>query len=138
METDYALRCMLLLSLKPEEIFGASKISEDRQIPRPFLTKILQKLARAGLVVSIRGSKGGFKLSRHPRKIYVIEIIEAMEGAIAISRCAIDLKNCNFSSTCALCPVWVEIRAIVVDKLSGWSLENLLISNGQTTNPKVN
>ncbi|MBF0542263.1 MAG: Rrf2 family transcriptional regulator [Nitrospirae bacterium] len=132
METDYALRCMLLLALKYDEIYGASRISEERLIPRPFLTKILQKLARAGLVTSIRGSKGGFKLAKHPSKILVLEIIEAMEGAIAISRCAVDLKKCDFSQTCALCPVWVEIKGSIIDKLGGWNLESLLVSKGYT------
>lgn len=130
MEADYALRCMLLLALNHDKIYGASKIAKERLIPRPFLTKILQKLAKTGLVVSVRGSKGGYTLSRHPSKIFVIEILEAIEGDIAISRCTIDLSRCDLSHTCALCPVWVEIKGIVVDKLSGLNLENLLTSKG--------
>jgi len=138
METDYALRCMLLLALKYNQIYGASSIAEERLIPRPFLTKILQKLARAELVNSTRGSKGGFRLAKHPSKINVIEIIEAMEGPIGMSRCAVDLKKCDFSHSCALCPVWVELRETVVEKLGRWNLESLLLSKGYSLSDSPN
>jgi Rrf2 family protein len=78
--------------------------------PKSFLAKILQKLARASIVKSYRGVKGGFELARPPEEINLLEVIEAVQGPVAMNICALDEALCGFSSTCAIHPVWVDIR----------------------------
>lgn len=109
-ETDYAIRCVLHLSESPDEVVMANEIAKAKKVPGSFLPKILQKLARAGIVKSYRGVKGGFKLVRSPKRINLLEVIEAIEGPVAMNRCAINKKLCNISNTCSVHPVWVEAR----------------------------
>ncbi len=108
-ETDYAIRCILYLSGKPEEINMIDVIAREMQIPKSFLAKILQKLARASLVKSFRGVKGGFQLARLPEEISLLDVMEAIEGEVSLNVCALDRTLCGRSKTCPVHPVWVEI-----------------------------
>lgn len=109
-ETDYAIRCVHYLSGKRGEVTMVEEISREMCIPRSFLAKILQKLTKASIVKSYRGVKGGFELARHPGKISILDIIETIQGPVAMNLCALDEGLCSFSSTCSIHPVWVEVR----------------------------
>ena len=109
-ETDYAIRCILYLSHKQGEINMVEDIAREMQIPKSFLAKIVQKLARASLVKSFRGVKGGFQLARLPEEISLLDVMEAIEGDVSINVCALDQTLCGRSKTCSVHPVWVEIR----------------------------
>ncbi len=109
-ETDYAVRCVHYLSGKRGAVTMVEEVSREMCIPRSFLAKILQKLNKASIVKSYRGVKGGFELARHPRKINMLEVIEAIQGPVAMNVCALDERMCDFSSTCSIHPIWVEVR----------------------------
>ena len=125
-ETDYALRCVLYLSARPEKVIDASEIANEKFIPRSFLSKILQKLNRAGIVKSFKGYKGGFMIMKPPREISVLDIIEIFEGPAAMNRCAIDKKLCDLSDSCSVHPIWVDIRLCVEKKLKKQTFDKLL------------
>lgn len=125
-ETDYALRCVLHLSESPHEITMVDEIARARAIPKSFLAKILQKLTKAKIVKSFRGVKGGFQLAKRPKEINLLDVIEAIEGTVAMNRCAIDKRMCSFSNTCSVHPVWVEMRSIVEDRLRNYSFAKLV------------
>lgn len=136
-ETDYAIRCVLYLSRKEDSIIMADEISRAMSVPKSFLAKILQKLAKAGVVTSFRGVKGGFRLAKKPKQITLLDIIEAIEGPAAMNRCAVDASLCNFSSTCAVHPVWVKLRRIVEDYLRKTDFKALSSSSSLKTKKTV-
>ena len=109
-ETDYAIRCILYLSAKSGEINMIDAIAREMQIPKSFLAKILQKLARASLVKSFRGVKGGFQLARLPAEISLLDVLEAIEGEVSMNACALDRTLCDRSKICPVHPAWVDIR----------------------------
>jgi len=109
-ETDYAIRCVYYLAGKPDEVTMVDEIAREMHVPKSFLAKILQKLTRASLVKSYRGVKGGFALARHPGRISLLDVIEAVQGPVAMNKCAIDESVCRFSATCSIHPVWIEVR----------------------------
>ena len=112
-ETDYAIRCVYYLAGKKDVVIMVDEIAREMCTPKSFLSKILQKLARADIVKSFRGVNGGFQLSRDPSKISLLDVIEAVQGPVAMNICAVDKKACKLRSTCAIHPVWVDIRAKV-------------------------
>ena len=114
---DYAVRCILLLSKEPDRIISANEISKSMLIPRSFLAKILQRLSLKGIVKSTQGVSGGFQLAKKPGKINLLEVIEAIQGPSAMSICAIDKRICGLSGTCAVHPIWVELREDVEKRL---------------------
>ena len=124
-ETDYAIRCILYLSGKPGEIHMIDVIAREMEIPKSFLAKILQKLARASLVKSFRGVKGGFQLARLPEEISLLDVMEAIEGEVSMNACALDQTVCSRSETCPVHPAWVEIRKDVRKILKKYNFARL-------------
>ena len=94
------------------------EIARKMHSPKSFLAKILQKLARADIVKSYRGVKGGFQLARKPREITLLDVIEAIQGPVVMNICALDKKMCRLSNTCTIHPVWVDVRKQVEKMLT--------------------
>ncbi len=125
-ETDYAVRCVLYLARERNLIASVTEIAGVMHIPKTFLAKILQRLVRGGIVASIRGMKGGFHLIRKPAEITLLDIMEAIQGPACINVCAVESKQCRLSSTCAVHPVWVEIRKEVEKRLKKETIDQLI------------
>jgi len=128
-ETDYAIRCVLYLSASPQEVKMVNEIAEARNIPTSFLAKILQKLTKAKIVKSFRGVKGGFQLAKSPKEINLLDVIEAIDGTIAMNRCAVDERACSLSNSCVVHPVWVDLRKILGNYLRGYSFARLVMES---------
>jgi Rrf2 family protein len=125
-EGDYGIRSVLYLSRQPfKKVSFVNEISEEYKIPRSFLAKILQKLVKAKIVRSYRGVKGGFSLARQAREITVLEVLEAIEGKLALNICISDKKKCSFSKHCPSHVLWLNVQAKVVDTLKKSNFEDL-------------
>lgn len=124
-ESDYAVRCVLYLAGKRDRIAIIEEIAREMDVPRSFLAKILQKLARASIVKSFRGIKGGFQLARSPGDITLLDVIEAAEGEIALNKCVLDGASCERTAACSVHPVWVKIRRDFRDVLKRYTFDRL-------------
>lgn len=109
-ETDYAIRCVLYLSENLDEVTMVDEIAKAKAIPKSFLSKILQKLTKAKIVKSYRGVNGGFQIAKSPKEINLLNVMEAIEGPVAINRCAVNKKVCSLSCNCSVHPIWVELK----------------------------
>ena len=124
-ETDYAVRCVLYLAREKDLVANVTEIAQAMHIPKTFLAKILQRLIRSGIVGSLRGMHGGFKLAKKPADISLLDILEAIQGPSGINVCAVDSKKCNMSSACTVHPVWVDIRKEVESRLKKETIDRL-------------
>ena len=125
-EGDYGIRSVLYLARQPyKKISFVTEIAEDYKIPRSFLAKILQKLVKAKIVRSYRGVKGGFSLARQARDISVLEVLEAIEGKLAMNLCLSDKRKCDFSRHCPVHSVWANVQSKVVEVLKKSNFEDL-------------
>jgi len=127
-ETDYAIRCVHFLSSAKDGPLIVDRIAEHMCIPKTFLAKILQKLVKAGIVTSFRGAKGGCQLSRRPADITLLDVIEAIQGPVAMNACALDSSVCGLSNTCSDHPVWIEVRKQVENILRNKNFAEFLKS----------
>jgi Rrf2 family protein len=127
-ETDYAVRCVLYLTQKKGQRTVVGEIARQMHIPRHYLAKILQRLIRAGFVESVRGIKGGYSLLSPPDKITLFDIIQTIQGAAPVNVCATDRRQCQLSSSCAVHPVWVEIRRDVEERLKRETIAKMIKS----------
>lgn len=125
-EADYAVRCVWYLAGKRDEVTMVDEISKEMAIPKSFLAKIVQKLSKADIVKSYRGVKGGCQLARKPAKISLLDVIEAIEGPVAMNICAIDKKLCGLSDKCKVHPVWVSLRREVEGTLRNKKFSQLV------------
>jgi len=124
-QTDYAVRCVLYLARVKNQIASVGEIARQMQIPKSFLAKILQRLVREGIVESIRGMRGGFRLLKQSSEITLLEVFVAMQGVAPVNSCAIDKRRCRMSATCSVHPVWMEIRKEVERRLGTQTILNL-------------
>jgi Rrf2 family protein len=125
-ETDYAVRTVLYLAKNRDRTASVTEVAHAMQIPKSFLAKLLQRLVRSHILTSSRGVNGGFQLAQKPSDITLLSIIESVQGPAGINVCAIDSKRCKLSSTCAVHPVWVEIRKEVEKRLKRETIGKLI------------
>jgi Rrf2 family protein len=125
-ETDYAVRTVIYLARERDRNASVTEIAQVMHIPKSFLAKILQRLVRHHILQSMRGVRGGFMLAKKPSEITLLAVMEAIQGPAGINVCAIDSRRCRMSSTCAVHPVWVEIRQEVERRLKKQTIANLV------------
>lgn len=118
-ETDHAVKCVQYLSKYPEQCLTVTEISDKTDVPKAFLAKIIQKLAKVGIVRSIQGAQGGFQLARSPSKINLREVVETIQGPIVVNPCLVDESFCTRSKYCKVHPVWNRINNMIAKELQG-------------------
>src|SRR5512143_3341137 len=106
-ETDYGIVLLTTMVTDANPPYSAAALAKQRGLSLPMVSKILKALARAGLLVSQRGALGGYSLARSPAAISAADIIDALEGPIAITECSIDaLHACTHEARCAVSGHW--------------------------------
>jgi Rrf2 family protein len=124
--TDYATRVMIFLATLPPAVKAQSAaIAQAADVPASFLSKLMQRLVSAGLVVSSRGSGGGFELAVPRDIVNLLDILEAMEGETRLNLCLADGPSCNRKSWCPAHLVWLEAQKAMADVLRRASLDKL-------------
>ena len=123
---DYAVRVMIQLSASPADgRVSLPALARTTGAPESFLSKVLQSLARAGLISSRRGQAGGFRISQRGRVASMLEVIEAIEGAIRLNVCMVPGRSCSRKVQCPAHPVWVETQRAMLAVLSGTSIADM-------------
>lgn len=113
-------------ALLAEGKLNASKLSDETGVPLPTAQKLVSKLSTAGLIESTRGIGGGIRLSRPPASISLAEIIEAVEGPLAITSCTPDGNHdCKLESGCKIKPHWGVVNRTIRQALDDVSLASL-------------
>jgi FeS assembly SUF system regulator len=102
-KADYALIAVRHLAAHSAgHSHSASDIAEAYGISAPILAKVLQRLAKHGLVTARHGSNGGYQLARHPKDISALEVISAVDGPLMITSCVTSHGACDQSNTCTV------------------------------------
>ncbi|MGM0505723.1 MAG: RrF2 family transcriptional regulator, partial [Bacteroidota bacterium] len=79
-----------------------NEIAVNQEIPKHFLSKILQLLVKQKLLLSMRGPNGGFRLCREPKEISLVEIVEAIDGLDIFKQCGIGIRECDDQDPCQI------------------------------------
>lgn len=122
---DYGTIVMASMAREPQRIHSASDVAMRIGLAAPTVSKILKTLARNGLVVSLRGAKGGYRLPRPAAEISVAQIIGAMDGPIGMTQCSTRPGLCPQESACTVRANWQSINHIVLDALQRVTLEQM-------------
>jgi len=123
---EYAIRTMAYLArVAADKRVQAQEIAAAESIPAPILAKVLQQLARSGLVNSFKGPGGGFSLNRPPSSINLHEIFRLVDGVEDLDRCAVGLAECNDFAPCPLHDTWKSVRVHLLQYLKKTTLEEM-------------
>jgi Rrf2 family protein len=116
---DYGLRAVIYLSgQNPDKCCSIGEIAKEQGVPKKFLEKIVQDLVRGGVVKSKRGANGGYQLARDPGAISFRDVIEAIEGPIAVNACLDHQLGCDQIPRCVMIGVWSTVQDRVIEVLS--------------------
>ena len=123
---EYAIRAMSYLARFPDgHVASLHDIGQAQDIPESFLAKILQSLVHGGLAVSQRGAHGGFALARPATEITMRDVIEAVDGPVALNQCVLWPEDCERSGDCELHKAWMRAQAQLMDVLGTVTLRSL-------------
>jgi len=125
-KADYALMAMKHLAVKTDVAsVSAREIAEEYGIPIELLAKVLQRLARRGLLTSHQGTRGGYRLSRPTTAISVADIIEAIDGPLTVTACSTSDDQCGQFAKCNVRdPLW-RIKDRIVAALAASTLAEI-------------
>jgi len=108
--TRYALRAMMQLAMEPtNEPAQLHTIAEEQRLSLKYLEQIVRPLRLAGLIVSERGSSGGYRLGRPASQITALDIVQAVEGPLSVVDCVGRPGMCRRSSACTARGLWCDV-----------------------------
>jgi Rrf2 family protein len=128
---DYAVRVMIYLaSMGADGRVSLPRLAQVTDTPESFLSKVMQMLARAGLIHSRRGQTGGFQISPRGRAASMRDVIEAIDGVICLNVCLASERSCERQATCPAYPVWEQAQRAMLDVLSHATVVQLASQQG--------
>jgi Rrf2 family protein len=123
---EYAVQAILFIARENKSRSVQLKdIAMELQIPLTFLSKILQKLTRAEILISHKGNQGGFQLAAPARSIMLGDIVAAVDGVEFLNECVIGFSECSDARPCSLHGEWVPVRAAISRMLSERNVADL-------------
>ncbi len=128
--SNLAMHAMVMMAAFPEKKHMTKNIASFHNISEAHLSKVLQRLSRAGLVKSVRGPKGGFFLAKKSSEITLLEVYEALEGPIGGNNCLLGDPVCKLDN-CILGNIVSEINEKVKQYLASHTLDSLTGTYGQ-------
>jgi FeS assembly SUF system regulator len=123
--TDYGTLILVYLAAQDGRLCSASEVTAGTHVAQPTVQKLLKVLARTGLVDSVRGADGGYRLARSPQSINAAEILDALEGPVAITECSTAESHCELESMCHVGGAWQKINRALRAALEDISLLDL-------------
>lgn len=124
--TDYAIRIVCYLATSKEQNVQTAKLSEDLKIPTSYIPKITKQLKKTGLVIAVEGVNGGYRLSKKPEEISLMDVISSTESTMALNKCLEKDQYCsrNFVGCCKVHKILLDLQNTLNNRL-----ENVRISD---------
>lgn len=123
--TDYGTLILVFLADQDNRLCTAAEIAAGTHVAQPTAQKLLKVLAKTGLVDSVRGTDGGYRLARTPDSITTAEILDALEGPVAITECSTEDGDCELEPLCHVGSAWQKINGAIRIALSDITLDDL-------------
>lgn len=123
----YASRAVLDIALENNDgPVSLHAVAKRQNISERYLENIMRILASRGLVTSVRGKHGGFRLAKSPKEILLGDIVQAVEGSLSPVECLDAPSKCDRSLTCVTHDVWDKLKKSILDILNSISLQDLI------------
>jgi len=129
--TDYGVIIMAFMAGSPSRLFQAKEIAKETTVAQPTVSKLLKKLTKNKLLSSQRGANGGYLLASNPEKISIADLIDALEGPIAITECNLGHDYCRTAFHCSVKAPWIRINQVITGALHDIKLSDFAHRNTQ-------
>ena len=129
--TDYATVLLARLAAAPDRQLTATQLAAQSHLAATTVSKVLKQLHRRGLVSSTLGLRGGYRLARPPAEITAAQILDALEGPMALIECARQTHQCSIESTCGVGRAWQRVNLAIRRSLQEITLVELAGLGGE-------
>jgi FeS assembly SUF system regulator len=133
--TDYATVVLAQLAAEPTRRLTAGQLATQTRLSSATVSKLLKQMHRQGLVTSTRGLHGGYRLARPAGEINAAQILDALEGPVALTECAGSDSHCCIEKTCAVGHAWQRVNLAIRRSLMEITLLELAGMAPSTTAP---
>ena len=123
--SKYAFRILGHMAKNNKELYSAQQLHKEIDVPERYLRRLLTDLSKSGFIKSIQGRQGGFAFARDISKIFLIEIVDAIDGVDSLRGCVLGYESCAFDYSCPMHNIWEETKQKVIDTLSNTSLKDI-------------
>jgi Rrf2 family transcriptional regulator, iron-sulfur cluster assembly transcription factor len=123
--TEYALRILSLMAADDTKLYSADEIFQNLNIPYRYLRKQLTILSKSGLMLSVQGIKGGYKLAKKNEDISLLDIISASGEDFISNMCFFGIRECTFGQKCAMHDKWAVVKENIRQVLKTTTLADL-------------
>src|SRR5512135_410514 len=123
---EYGMQATLYIATQDGRRVGIKEIAQELQIPVHFLAKILQSLSEKSILLSFKGTNGGFTLNGPASDIRLIDIVEAIDGKELLNNCVLGFPNCSNEHPCPVHDTWGKLRETFYRMLSRDSLADIM------------
>lgn len=124
--TDYGTVILARMASEPERLFAAAELASASGVTVATASKVLKLLANGDLLRSVRGARGGYRLSRPAGEISLAQVIGAMEGPIGLTECSAEAGLCTQEASCLMRRNWQRINKVVLDALGHMTLAEMV------------
>ena len=130
-KADYALIALADLASRPEGASSSARdIAERYNVPVELMAKVLQRLARMGMVASHQGTRGGYHLAREAAQISVADVIQGIDGPVLVTACSDEDESCDQYAKCNVRdPLW-RLKDRIVESLTAFTVNELVAEDG--------
>ena len=123
--SKYAFRILGHMAKDEQALYPANQLHKDIDVPERYLRRLLTDLSKYGFIKSVQGRQGGFTFARDISKIFLIEIVDSIDGLDSIDGCILGYETCAFNHACPMHHIWEETKRKVIDTLSKTSLKDI-------------
>lgn len=124
-KADYGLIALRHLASVPGATASTKDIADAYHLPVTLLAKVLQQLARAGIVKSVAGTNGGYKLIRNPSAVSALEVVRAIDGPVILTHCFTEHGTCDQSDNCTVREPLRRVHEAILSVLNGFKITDL-------------
>ena len=126
-KSRYALRAIIELhAMSNGKPVFVREIAKRQDISERYLENIFTQLRANGVLISLKGKNGGFKLAKETKDITLLDIVTSVEGTLSIVECASNSGTCDRSAECVSREIWTEINKTLVDKIASYRLDKII------------
>ncbi|HPF70449.1 MAG TPA: Rrf2 family transcriptional regulator, partial [Candidatus Krumholzibacteria bacterium] len=123
--SEYAIRCLVAMAHGGDGLYSARHLAETLDIPYKFLGRLMSRLAEAGIVESVQGKAGGYRIARPLADIRLADIVDVVEGLASYDRCILGFERCDEQNPCPLHDMWKGQKQGILDMMHDVTLAQM-------------
>jgi Rrf2 family protein len=124
-KADYGLIALRHLASVPGATASTKDMADAYHLPVTLLAKVLQQLSRAGIVQSVAGTNGGYKLIRQPNQVSALEVVRAIDGPVILTHCFTEHGTCDQSENCTVREPLRKVHEAILSLLNNFTITDL-------------